>query len=86
MKCKITIGNKTIEVEKEKEDLLIHLESQGMPVKFGCLMGVCGVCTMKVLSGKENIILSDEHIIDLDEDEILLCCSKINGNVSLSSK
>jgi ferredoxin len=86
MNSKITIDNKTIEVVGKNNNLLIYLEEQGMPVKFGCLMGVCGICKLKVLKGQENIVMSNDHIIELKKDEILLCCSKLNGDATLTSK
>ena len=54
-----------------------------MPVKYGCLMGICGVCKLKIVQGKESIVFNDEGIIELEKDEFLPCCSKINGDVEL---
>tara|TARA_B100001245_G_C22844779_1_gene406111 strand:- start:720 stop:977 length:258 start_codon:yes stop_codon:yes gene_type:complete len=83
MKSKVKIGKHEAYIDNGTDNLLIALEEKGMPVKYGCLMGICGVCKLKIVQGKESIVFNDEGIIELEKDEFLPCCSKINGDVEL---
>lgn len=44
-------------------------------VTFGCRMGKCGSCKIKVISGGENLSSREscEDMLGLDEDERLAC-------------
>jgi len=83
----------SIELDDKKEvidqennfSLLIAMERKGLAVKYGCLMGVCGVCELRVIEGMSNVEYFTEHIIDLTEDSILPCCCIAKGNIKLNS-
>jgi len=46
--------NRTIEVEKKKQ-LLDLCEQTGSVLPFGCKVGTCGTCTIKVIKGMETL-------------------------------
>lgn len=54
-------------------------ESMGVP--FGCHHGVCGACTVTVISGLENLGPKNEaeEDMDLDDDQRLMCQCSISG-------
>lgn len=84
---KVTLNDKSIFIDPIKDsNLLIKLENEGFKVKYGCLAGVCGVCKLKVVEGINNIIQDDDHIVNLKENEVLLCCSKLTGDIVFSNK
>lgn len=68
---------------KVDSNLLTKMEDSGMPIEYGCLVGVCGVCKVRVTEGRKNIIEVDEGVIELCDNEILTCCCLITGDVSL---
>jgi ferredoxin len=65
--------------------LLLSMEENNLNVKIGCTVGLCEVCKLKVLEGKENLIEIRDSIFDLEDDEILPCCYKIKGDVKFQS-
>lgn len=58
------------------------------PVGHGCCGGGCGVCKMKVVSGKINVVkrMSRAHVSASEEKDgvVLICCIQPCGDVSLS--
>ena len=60
-------------------------EQLGIP--FGCASGVCGVCTVKVIEGMENLNprCQEEDDLELEEGERLACrCALKKGILKLS--
>jgi ferredoxin len=81
---KIKLNEQEITLDNDaKYNLLSRMEAKGLPVTYGCLMGACGVCKLKVKKGMENIQVVTEPIIELESDEFLPCCSEINGDIEL---
>jgi ferredoxin len=64
--------------------LLQCLESQNIDVAFQCREGYCGACRATLVSGKVDY--NEEPLAFVREGEILLCCSKPNGNISINLK
>lgn len=84
---KVTISNKDYYIEENSQDsLLISLQKQKAPVKYGCLIGVCGVCEFTIIEGKENIkyMENTDPLFPIDQDKIYPCCCKINGDIVLN--
>jgi len=52
--------------------LLTLLEEQGVAVERDCQMGLCGVCTTRVVSGRVGYEV--EPVAPLAPDEMLVCC------------
>ncbi|MFT4326521.1 MAG: 2Fe-2S iron-sulfur cluster binding domain-containing protein [Candidatus Woesearchaeota archaeon] len=60
-------------------------EELGIP--FGCASGVCGVCTVKVLEGMDNLNprTAEEDDLELEPNERLACrCQLKKGNLKIS--
>ena len=60
------------------------LESQKIDVAYQCREGYCGACRATLLTG--NVEYNEEPLAFVREGEILLCCCKPNGNISISLK
>jgi ferredoxin len=83
---KIKLDNKEVTInQKDHFSLLIAMEKSKLPVEYGCLMGVCGVCEIKVSKGKENIEYFEKPMLDMDKDSILPCCCVANGDIELKN-
>ncbi|WP_295768790.1 FAD-binding oxidoreductase [uncultured Mucilaginibacter sp.] len=63
-----------IEVVKGKSLLEAGLDSS-LDLPYSCQTGSCFICKGRLKGGKVKTISSDEGIADLNEDELLLCCS-----------
>ena len=64
---------------------LLHcLESQKIDVAYQCREGYCGACRATLVSG--NVKYNEEPLAFVRDGEILLCCSKPNGNISINLK
>jgi ferredoxin len=64
--------------------LLNCLESHKVNVAYQCREGYCGACRATLLSGHVNY--NEEPLAFVREGEILLCCCKPNGNISIGFK
>ncbi len=56
-------------------------------ITFGCYEGVCGLCQIQVLEGKENLnpLTEAEEKLGMKEEKRLACQCKINqGRVKIS--
>ena len=83
---KIKLDDQEIKVNKDEHfSLLTAMERNKLPIKYGCLMGVCGVCEVKVVKGMDNIEYFEEPMLELDKDSIFPCCCKAKGNVELKN-
>ncbi|MCQ2005986.1 2Fe-2S iron-sulfur cluster-binding protein [Rhizobium sp. NRK18] len=54
--------------------LLSFLEDQGLSPEFSCRAGICGSCKCRVTEGKVEYF--EEPLDELDENDVLLCCSR----------
>jgi len=52
--------------------LLALVEEQGISVERDCMMGLCGACTTRVVSGRVGYEV--EPVAPLAPDEMLICC------------
>ncbi len=53
--------------------LLEFAQARGLTPEFGCRSGQCGSCKTKLSEGQ--VSYQQEISVDLDADEILLCCA-----------
>ncbi len=83
---KITIDDKEYFIDKSSNlNLLIALQNQKAPVKYGCLIGVCGVCAFKVNNEKNVEYLPNyDPLFPIDGDIIYPCCCKATGDLQLN--
>ena len=58
---------------KDDGSLLEFAEAHGLNPEYGCRSGQCGACKVKLMQGKVSI--QQTISTDLQQDEILLCCS-----------
>ena len=54
-------------------NLLEFAEAHGLNPEFGCRSGQCGTCKVKLSKGK--VSYQQDITVDLEADEILLCCA-----------
>lgn len=84
-KINIELDNKKDLINQDKHfSLLIAMERSNFPVKYGCLMGVCGACELKVVEGKDNLEYFEEPMFDTSGDIAYPCCCKANGDVKFT--
>lgn len=84
MNCKIKLDENVVVIDPDKDfNLLLSMESQGLDVNIGCTVGVCEVCKLRVVEGMENLKEINEHLYELEDDEILPCCMRATGDVVL---
>ncbi|NOQ77360.1 MAG: 2Fe-2S iron-sulfur cluster binding domain-containing protein, partial [Methylococcaceae bacterium] len=71
----ITFTESKLEQAWSKGDgtLLEFAEAHGLNPEFGCRSGQCGSCKAKLSKGQ--VSYQQEITVDLDADEILLCCA-----------
>ena len=75
---------------KENEFILEAMKRSGSgPICYGCHGGGCGVCKMKLLSGKFKVAkpMSRAHIsiAELAAGIVLICCVKPLSGITLAS-
>ncbi|MBB1274529.1 MULTISPECIES: class I ribonucleotide reductase maintenance protein YfaE [Psychromonas] len=83
MSSTLTYNGKPYTLDPNKT-LLENLESQAVSVEFHCRDGHCGACRSILLEGKPDY--SSFPLAYLKDDEILLCCSKSETNISIKSQ
>ncbi|MDB2384266.1 hybrid-cluster NAD(P)-dependent oxidoreductase [Endozoicomonas sp.] len=69
-----------------QQPLLDQAESEGMPLPYNCRAGLCGVCKVKVASGRVNQpdvsgLMQDE----IEQGYVLACCSVPETDIELST-
>lgn len=65
----------------EEETILEGLERHGYQIEYQCRAGYCGSCKTKLLMGK--VSYKEEPLAFIDQNEILPCCCRPSGNVTL---
>lgn len=83
---KITIDNQDYYVDDDQQNLLIALQNQRAPVKYGCLIGVCGVCALTITDNNKNVeyLPNYDPLYPTDGNTIYPCCCKSTGNLKLT--
>lgn len=69
--------------DDEAGSLLAFGEELGLSLDFSCRAGICGACKTRLLTGE--ITYFEEPLEELDDGEVLLCCSKPKGPIVLDS-
>ncbi|KPH64306.1 ferredoxin [Pseudoalteromonas porphyrae] len=64
--------------------LLDCLEQNKLTVPYQCREGYCGACRATLIDGTVNY--NQEPLAFVREGEVLLCCCKPNGSITLSFK
>src|ERR1700722_20156816 len=83
-------NNRTMHVKEGMELLrLPHLDST-VPLKFGCCIGRCGTCAIKIVKGEENLSpktkLEKETLSQLHLDSHRLACQcALKGDVVIDA-
>ena len=83
--------NLTFTVCEGIELLQAKKQNPGMPIKFGCTLGDCGVCAIRIQTGKENLTKMCEKEKNtlirkgLSEEQYRLSCQcALNGSIEIS--
>lgn len=63
------------------DSLLAFAETQNLKPEFSCRSGVCGTCRTRLVEGE--ITYTDEPLDPPPEGEVLICCAKPKGAVTL---
>ncbi|MEI8706590.1 class I ribonucleotide reductase maintenance protein YfaE [Pseudoalteromonas sp. B62] len=77
-------NSQCIEFNTGCPSLLHCLESMKIVVAFQCREGYCGACRATLVSG--SVEYNEEPLAFVREGEILLCCCKPNGDISINLK
>lgn len=67
----------------DEESLLDGLIRTGHHVEYQCREGYCGSCRMRCLSSSHQIDYPISPLAVLDADEILPCCCRVQGVISI---
>lgn len=82
-KSTILLDGKVLRAVNDSETILESVENAGIELEFHCREGFCGVCRTKLLSGKVDYTL--DPLAFIEDDEILICCSKPIGDIELKT-
>ncbi len=77
-------NSQCIEFSTGCPSILQCLESQKIEVAYQCREGYCGACRATLISG--SVDYSEEPLAFVRDGEILLCCCKPQGDISISLK
>jgi len=79
---KIHLLHQAITFEHDnRRSLLSALEAQGIHHEYQCRSGYCGACRAKLKKGK--ISYPQPPLAFVQNDEILLCCCKVETDIEL---
>jgi ferredoxin len=70
----------------ENISILTKMESESLPVIYGCMNGICATCKLTIVEGKENLEEIQEPMLELENNEFLPCCYTLSGNIKLTKK
>lgn len=79
--CAVTLSDGTTFVSKQ-DTLLEDLEQHQISVEYHCREGFCGACRCKILEGEVDY--TTDPLAFIDDDEILLCCTKPLTNIKIA--
>ncbi len=71
----------TVAWDDNAESLLDLAEKSGLEPEFSCRTGICNTCLSGLQDG--NVTYFEEPLDDPEPGEVLLCCSRPNGSVTL---
>lgn len=71
----------TADWDGEAHSLLDFAEAQGLEPDFSCRAGICSTCKSRLVSG--DVAYFEEPLDDVAPDEVLLCCSRPVGPVTI---
>lgn len=77
-------NSQCIEFSTGCPSVLHCLENQKIDVAYQCREGYCSACRATLVSGQVHY--NEEPLAFVREGEILLCCCKPNGNISINLK
>jgi ferredoxin-NADP reductase len=73
-----------VEVADSGASLLEQAEGAGVPVQFGCRMGICHTCTCRKVEGTHKNLLTGE-VSSAPDEEIQLCVSAALGDLTVDA-
>ena len=85
LKIKFNKTEQEIERTEEEVPLIQVCYDEDTPINFGCRIGMCGTCMIKITDGIENVSEKNQAEEDmmLEEDERLGCQCIIKGDVEI---
>jgi len=76
-------------IDSQSKTLLEVCTDEGLPIPFGCTVGKCGVCRVRVMEGKLSEASQFERAVleafGCDEDVRLACQARLDGDVAIQS-
>jgi len=78
----LTVNGVSYPLDTQKT-LLENLESQAIKVEYHCRDGHCGACRCTLLAGE--VSYSNYPMAYLRGDDILVCCSKAQHSIEIST-
>lgn len=85
MKIKFKKSGQVINREEDQIPLIKVCYDEDTPVNFGCRIGMCGTCIIKITEGIENVSEKneDEEFFSNESNERLACQCLIKGDVEI---
>ena len=77
-------NSQCVEFNTGCHSLLDCLEQQQYDIPFQCREGYCGACRATLSQGQ--VIYNEEPLAFVRDGEVLLCCCKPDGDITLSLK
>ncbi|KTF18138.1 class I ribonucleotide reductase maintenance protein YfaE [Pseudoalteromonas sp. H105] len=74
--------SQNLEFDSGCTSLLECLEYNKFSVSYQCREGYCGACRVKITEGQ--VVYNQEPLAFVREGEVLLCCCKPDGNITLT--
>ena len=77
--------DKSYEVDQKEVTLFDLYRAEDLPLVFGCRIGICGVCKIRVTEGLENVSKKNKAEKEFTEknNERLACQCIIRGDVKI---
>ena len=82
MSSTVTINDVQSFAYDEEFSLLDSMEGHQIPVTYNCRGGYCGLCKVKLTSGKLNWV--QDSMVCLEDGEILVSCCVPDGPIGLA--
>lgn len=79
----VTFNGKPFNFTNDTDSILETIERAGIELEFHCREGFCGVCRTKLISGE--IAYTLDPLAFIEDDEVLICCSKPVGDIEIKS-